>query len=448
MLGVSYYSSKQIDISAQKTHISKSILIANELLKKDNSSSLDFITNSIKKITGYRVTIIDENGTVLSESDKNKSEMVNHINRPEIMQSMREAIGTEIRHSTTLEKDFIYAAIKTSHNHSTIFLRLASEVSEYEKHLYSLWYQIATIFLIALIISIFLSYRINKKIEAQISNIADYLIQLERKNFKAVIKPAFAKEFYSIADILTVLTKKLEKQENQKRKYTTKLKLKNRQATEIIEAIAHEFKNPVAAVMGYTETVMSEPNMDHKIVTKFLEKAHSNANLISKMIDRLSLSLKLENNTVEVRPENFEITHMLTDIKEQLLQKYKKREIKIECENISVYADRTLLQMAIVNLMDNALKYSDREIIIKASYQDEKTKFEVIDFGMGIPEREIENITKKFYRVGKNGWDNSLGLGLALVKYILKLHESELDIKSKVALGSSFSFLISKKRSN
>ena len=96
---------------------------------------------------------------------------------------------------------------------------------------------------VAALIGIFFSYRVNKKIEYQINQITAYLKQIEAKNFKAEIRPSFASEFFSIAKMLKILALKLEKKERQKRKYTAKLKLKNKQTTEIIEAISHEFKN-------------------------------------------------------------------------------------------------------------------------------------------------------------------------------------------------------------
>jgi signal transduction histidine kinase len=164
--------------------------------------------------------------------------------------------------------------------------------------------------------------------------------------------------------------------------------------------------------------------------------------MISKMIDRLSLSLKLENNSIQVKPEKFKIGSLLEEAGEQLLQKYKKRVIKIEYDDSSLYADRTLIHLVMLNLMDNALKYSDGDVIAKATEAENGIKVEVIDRGMGIHEKELENITKKFYRVNKNGWDNSLGLGLALVKYILRLHSSDLQITSKPAVGSTFYFII------
>ncbi len=92
--------------------------------------------------------------------------------------------------------------------------------------------------------------------------------------------------------------------------------------------------------------------------------------------------------------------------------------------------------MVLTNLLDNALKYSEEDVVISIV----KGRLIVTDRGMGIAPKELEQIASKFYRVHKNSWDNSMGLGLAIVSYILKLHHCELEIKSKVTEGSSFGF--------
>jgi signal transduction histidine kinase len=97
-----------------------------------------------------------------------------------------------------------------------------------------------------------------------------------------------------------------------------------------------------------------------------------------------------------------------------------------------------MIEMVLINLCENALKYSQDDVRIVIG----NDKISVEDKGAGISEEEIENITKKFYRVEENSWDNSLGLGLAIVTYMLKLHNSRLLINSKVGEGSTFSFFI------
>lgn len=445
VMGVSYYYIKTIDIETIKGQLPKNITLIENLLQQKNSLvEISKTAQKIKTDTGLRITIVDENGTVLIETDKNTKEMANHATRPEIMQAMREGKGTSVRFSTSTSKNYIYHA-KISHlSGQKLFLRIAYPTSIVDDYLYPIWLKIAIVFALAGLIGIIFSYKVNKKIQLQISQITAYLTAIEAKNFKAEIKPAFAAEFFSIARMLKILALKLEKKERQKRKYTAKLKLKNKQTTEIIEAISHEFKNPVSSIMGYTETLLGDMDLDKKISEKFLEKIYKNSQTISSMIDRLSLSLKLENDSLSPTLEEFSIMEAVEDAKTQLGHKYSKREISVQGENAIVNADKTMIKLVLVNLMDNALKYSEESIIVKIIPDGEDVKIEVKDFGLGIPERELENITKKFYRLSKNSWDNSLGLGLALVSYILKLHSTELTIESKIAMGSTFGFKIKK----
>lgn len=445
ILGVSYYYIKTIDIESLKSSMPRDLSLVETVIQNQKTNmQIDQIAHKIKEDTGIRITITDDNGTVIVETEKSPKEMESHANRPEIMQAMGESVGVSVRRSKTTGKDYIYYAKKIEIGGQSRFLRIAYPTSITEIYLYSVWFKIVMVFLFSIIIAAIYSYKVNKKIESQISQITEYLTAIEAKEFKAEIRPAFAAEFFSIARMLKILAVKLEKKERQKRKYTAKLKLKNRQTTEIIEAISHEFKNPVSAIMGYTETLISDPNLDRKISEKFLEKVYKNSQTISAMIDRLSLSLKLENDTLSPTFEEFWLLSVAEDAKNQLAHKYIKRKININGQNIKVYADKTMIKLTIVNLMENALKYSEEEIIVSITDTGEHAKVEVRDFGIGIPERELENITQKFYRLSKNSWDNSLGLGLSLVCYVLKLHGSALEIQSSLAVGSTFSFKIKK----
>lgn len=445
ILGVSYYYIKTIDVESLKNSMPREMALVETVIQYQKTpKQIDKIAHKIKEDTNIRITIMDDNGTVITETEKSPTEMESHANRPEIMQAMTESVGVSVRRSKTTGKDYIYYAKKIEIAGQPRFLRIAYPTSITELYLYSIWFKIAIVFLFSVIIAAIYSYKVNKKIESQISQITEYLTAIEAKEFKAEIKPSFAAEFFSIARMLKILAVKLEKKERQKRKYTAKLKLKNRQTTEIIEAISHEFKNPVSAIMGYTETLINDPNLDRKISEKFLEKVYKNSQTISAMIDRLSLSLKLENDTLSPTFEEFWLLGVAEDAKNQLAHKYIKRKININGQNIKVYADKTMIKLTIVNLMENALKYSEEEIIVTIADTGEHAKVEVKDFGIGIPERELENITQKFYRLSKNSWDNSLGLGLSLVCYVLKLHGSALEIQSSLAVGSTFSFKIKK----
>ena len=110
------------------------------------------------------------------------------------------------------------------------------------------------------------------------------------------------------------------------------------------------------------------------------------------------------------------------------------REIKISGDDITLKVDETLISMAISNLIENALKYSEDDVTVEIS----QNSICIIDKGIGIEELELENINHKFYRVSNNGWNNSLGLGLFIVQAVLSLHNFSLEISSEFGKGSKF----------
>ncbi|MDD2905640.1 MAG: HAMP domain-containing sensor histidine kinase, partial [Sulfurimonas sp.] len=226
--------------------------------------------------------------------------------------------------------------------------------------------------------------------------------------------------------------------DKKKRKYTAKLRLINKQRNDILSAISHEFKNPVASIIGYAQTLEEDPEIDPKIRAKFLEKISSNGEKISKMLDRLALSVKLENNDLELRESEFNMKSLCEEVAANILLKYKDREIILSLADQRVFADKTMIELVLINLLDNALKYSQNDVYLTLT----EDKLSVKDSGIGIKEEHLDKVTSKFYRVEKNSWDNSMGIGLAMVSYILKAHKSFLEIQSTFAKGSVFSFSI------
>ncbi len=167
---------------------------------------------------------------------------------------------------------------------------------------------------------------------------------------------------------------------------------------------------------------------------KFLNKIYSNGNKMSQIIDKLRLTLKLEEGKQSIMTSECSLYSILNEIIPDLKEKYTQRDINIIGEDIIIKVDETLFSMALTNLIENALKYSEDEVVVKIT----PSTISVIDKGIGIDEEEIKKINQKFYRVSQNGWNNSLGLGLFIVHSILKLHNFELKISSKIHEGSEF----------
>ncbi|MBD3808401.1 MAG: HAMP domain-containing histidine kinase [Epsilonproteobacteria bacterium] len=234
------------------------------------------------------------------------------------------------------------------------------------------------------------------------------------------------------------LIKQSQKRKVLKAKMDAKLKLKNRQRNDMISALAHEFRNPIAAIMGYATTLEEEKDMDPNVRIRFLSKIYNNSQKIESLLSRLILWNKFENGQATFNAQKFNLLPLVEDIKNALIEKYLYRTINIHGSDRMVTADKMLLEIVIKNLVENAIKYSKDDVDI---FINPKT-IEIVDKGTGISAQNLEKVTKKFFRSGEHSWDNSMGLGLSIVKKILDMHGSKLKIKSQLGIGSTFSFEI------
>ena len=431
---ISFITLKSIIIQERENRLIQNIELLESQIK--TSDNLDALAQSITDKAHLRVTVVAEDGKVIAESEMDKNKMEAHTNRIEIMQAMTQSYGVTIRYSKTLKTDFIYVAKKISTPEGIFYFRLSMSLKSVMEHFYSLWIKLCIAFAILVLIAFIITFNISKKARYDISQITHYLDEVSIKNYRAILKPLYFHEFLQISIVLKNLVKKLQKRDKQKQKYTAKLRLINKQNDNIFSAISHEFKNPIAAIMGYTETLYDDSNLDPKIRKKFLEKILSNTHRITLMLDRLALSVKLENNDLSIKPTAFDIDGVCQESISIIQAKYPTRVISYKGVSHMVFADKTMIELLITNLIDNALKYSEEEVIVILT----DDSLSVSDRGIGISPMEHDKITSKFYRVQKNHWDNSLGLGLSIVKYILKLHNCELNIQSTLNYGSTFSF--------
>jgi len=429
---VTYFWSKNIYMNQIEKNLIQNIDTFSIVVK--DLDNIDTILKDLKASVNLRITIIDEKGNVIAESDKNKESMDNHSNREEVLQAKDFGIGKVVRFSNTVNKELLYIAKKVTINKNIYFIRMADYTNKITDNFIKLTAQIFGFIAFFLIIGFFITYSISIKIKKETDNILNFLTQLSDKKPTYILKSRYTQEFYKITRLLNKVALKLSKREKQKAKQTAKLKIANRQKDEIISALSHEFKNPIAIISGYSETILNDNDMPVVMKEKFLSKIHSNANKMSHIIDKLRLTLKLEEGKQELLLTPCPIKNILNDITSDLEDKYKNREIIIAGEDIDLKVDETLISMAISNLIENALKYSEDEVFVELT----DNLIIIKDKGIGIEAKELEKIRNKFYRVSNNGWNNSLGLGLFIVQAILSLHNFKLEINSEFNKGSEF----------
>ena len=428
-----YYWTKDFYITQTRDSLLNNIEIISFELKKN--SDLDVFTKNIKNSLNLRLTVISEDGTVVAESHKDKTVMDNHKYRDEVMQALKEKYGFKIRHSKTINKDLLYIAKKYTINGEDIYIRLSKELESINEQIYSLGIKILVVLTLFFISVFTITFRISKELEKEMQKIAEFLGSLTKKRKSTYISSDFSLEFSNITRLLTKVSQILLKKDKQKSKYTSKLQASNQQKDDIISAISHEFKNPIAVINGYSQTLLDDEDLNPNIRKKFLAKIYKNGEKLSDLIDTLRLSIKLDSGKQSMNFSTINLYDIVTDTVENIKLNYPKRETIIKGDKeILIKADPSLFSVVVSNLVENAFKYSEDEVIVSF----DETSLNIKDSGIGISAKNLENITSKFYRVHENSWNNSLGLGLFIVNNIVNLHNFSLEIESEENEGSTF----------
>ena len=429
---IGYLLLRQMEIETHERMLRHTLQVLEEDLADLPAGEFADKIRRIRRTTGIRVTVVDDSGRVLFESDRDPRGMENHRTRPEILRALGQEWGRSVRHSYTVGKELLYVA----HHGQRGVLRLAYPLDAIQLRMLKLWLQALLLLGAVLGVLFWLSLRMHRRVDRDVKKLRHSLDRLLNKEYDQAPAPiGCCRELEEIGQMVRKVAKKLAKRERQKAKHTRKLKALTRRQGDIISAIGHEFKNPVAAIMGYAQS-LEEQELDPEIRKRFLSKIGRNAQKISQMIDRLSLAVRLENKSFQPRLGRFSLPSVVYQVVETLAHNYPDREIELECAPVEIEADRDMIEHVLLNLVENALKYSQERVTIRC----DASRLEVIDRGIGIEEKDREKITKRFYRVEGLEWNNSIGVGLYVVKYILRLHGTNLEIRSRPGEGSVFGF--------
>ena len=189
---------------------------------------------------------------------------------------------------------------------------------------------------------------------------------------------------------------------------------------EFIADVSHELKTPITSIMGYADTLLEE-EYDKETQSKFLNVIASEARRMAKLVtDLLTLSRNDSNRNV-VRPEQFDLGELVKKCQEKLQIEIDKKQQKVEClvtANVPpIYADKDGIERVVLNILSNSIKYTQDggtiRIYVGFLYNDAYIK--VIDNGIGIPEKDLDRIFERFYRVDKARSRELGGTGLRIV---------------------------------
>ncbi|MDR0645505.1 MAG: HAMP domain-containing histidine kinase [Elusimicrobiota bacterium] len=240
-------------------------------------------------------------------------------------------------------------------------------------------------------------------------------------------------------------------------------------ATRVLSLVSHKLKTPLSIINGYTEAVLTQikPGELSDFVSKALIDINKQGEKLAILVDKLVRFSSVSNlikkdvkkDTVKIRPVFSSVSNkcVMRDDSLNVLSsdktiRFQGPVVEIKCDSdVEIHADKVLVSIAVEELMDNSIKFnnnSNKKIRMFYYHEDDKDVLAVADNGVGIKEEHISKIFDKFYQVDDffTGQIEGWGLGLALVKRIMALHEGTISVRSQYGIGTIISLRFPRKQ--
>ena len=205
---------------------------------------------------------------------------------------------------------------------------------------------------------------------------------------------------------------------------------------------SHELRTPISVIMANAEDMLSKDRSKEEY-KESLNIILCEIKKMRNMVSKLLMLSKGDEDSMKYSFEYIDLGLLIEGVVEEMVDYEKEKNIMISYgykEDVIIKADQTLIIRLMMNLIDNAIKYSEGNSQIEVFLNKAKDFAEVVvkDSGIGIPSEELDKIFNRFYRVDKSRTGEGTGLGLSLVKHIVDIHNGSISVKSELSVGTEF----------
>ena len=254
--------------------------------------------------------------------------------------------------------------------------------------------------------------------------------EMAKGRFERRIAETYPHELGEMAAMLNYMADEIVKNERMK--------------TDFISSISHELRTPLTGIKGWAETLETPEGLTEEEMQFGLRMIHSESQRLMHLVEDLLNFSKYESDRMTLSPSLFRIEQLLTETVLQLRQKADEKNIQIELETepADIFADEDKIRQVLLNLIDNAIKFSNKRSTIQITQKvRNKTVFlRIRDFGIGIKKEHAEFIMDSFYKADAKA--AGTGLGLAIARNIVQKHGGQIEIKSEFEQGTAVYVLL------
>ena len=215
--------------------------------------------------------------------------------------------------------------------------------------------------------------------------------------------------------------------------------------SQFVANVSHELKTPLTSIKGFAETLKYVEDIETR--NKFLDIIDKETERLTNLINDILVLSNIENN--KMKEEEFNPSEVIEDVINMFINQVNNKDVEIyfhdKGSNV-LLGDRDKFYQMMLNLVENAVKYSNNKAIINIrTYESQYYEYiEVEDNGIGIPKEDLPRIFERFYRVDKSRAKGGTGLGLAIVKHIAKMFNGEVYVESVLNKGTKFTIKLRK----
>ena len=232
----------------------------------------------------------------------------------------------------------------------------------------------------------------------------------------------------------------------------------NKLKDKFLAIIAHDLKSPFNAIQGFSELLVNRINESKEEevcdkVRNYAEIIYSSSKKATGLLENLMEWALIEAGDIRFKPEMLTITEIIDQNKEELESSLKLKSIQLidnSPENMEIYADKSMLNSILRNILSNAIKFTPKlgQITITSQQDKNETKISIQDTGIGMNEDTRTKIFENYELESQPGTDNEMGTGLGLIlcKQFVKKHEGEIWVESKINKGTTFHFSLPNKK--
>ncbi|MEN7973229.1 MAG: ATP-binding protein [Verrucomicrobiota bacterium] len=431
-----YFQALENDIHTRAIMLAEQVA---PVVTESDRAEINAFCQRLGQSVNTRFTIIMPDGAVAGDSDEDPESMEYHGDRPEVRNALAGNTGMDRRDSHTQKQEMMYLAVPLEGPDGKILcaVRAALPMTAIKAELNTMTVRVIAVSILAGILSMIICIGVVRRITNPLRGMGQAATRFAKGDFNHRIPAQQTVEFDQLAGLLNTMSEQLRHLETVR--------------ADFVANVSHELKTPITSIKGFVETLLSDDWKHEPDILRFLEIINQQAGRLNAIIDDLLTLSRLEQKEGLVMKENTRLSGVLDNAIYLCQLQAEKKNISIEMtcpDGLEPSINAPLLEQALVNLIINAVKYSepDRQVLLQAEEQAEQIVIRVKDEGFGIEEKHLERLFERFYRVdaARSRTLGGTGLGLSIVKHIVQAHSGTIQVASKLGTGSTFTIALPK----